>query len=203
MSQAPLTLYLAWGSEAPAPRHHHHQGDPVTEPVTGDQVRRHPVFAALSPEARETVASNAEYRRLQLLGVAPEVIAPLLDYVEALNAKKLASARQYTHLLNEDGTLRYYFAVDPAATSAGKYLQVVDMEPDWQTGKPRATSVHSVIDKQTGDVHKSAGWKKGPAKSASKARKGQPLVVFNLTSAEQCAAVFARMDVYGGYLYSK
>ena len=176
---------------------------PVFEPVTGDQVRKSPVFAALSPDAREAVAQNAEYRRLQLLGVAPEVIAPLLDYVEALNAKQLVNAERFSHLLNEDGTLSHFFAVDPAATGAGKYLQVVAMEPYWKTGKTVPTSVHSVVNKVTGEVSKSAGWKRGPAKSTSKARKGQPLVAFTLTDPDQCQAVFARMDVYGGYLYSK
>jgi len=45
---------------------------------------------------------DAEYRRLQLMGVAPEVIAPLLDYVAELNAKKLAAAvAQFNHMLDE------------------------------------------------------------------------------------------------------
>jgi hypothetical protein len=220
----------------------------MTEPVTGDQVRRSPVFAALAPEARETIAENAEYRRLQLMGVAPEVIAPLLEYVAELNAKKLAiGVAQYNHMLDEgdvsddhrrehaqrygwpeghvgpgpmsyradceacvagegfpEPRLKEFFAVDPAATGAGKYVQVVDMAPHFQTGEIRATSVHSVVNKQTGEVSKSAGWKKGPAKSTSKARKGQPLVVFTLTDTpEVVAAWFARMDIYGGYLYSK
>lgn len=176
---------------------------PLPEPVNGDQVRRSPVFASFTPEAREAVAREAEYRRLQLMGVAPEVIAPLLDYVEALNAKKLITAQQYRHLLNEDGTLKDFFAVDPAATGAGKYVQVVSMSPHYRTGEIMPDGVHSVVNKETGEVSKSAGWKKGPAKSTSKARKGQPLVVFALTDPDQCAAVFARMDIYGGYLYSK
>ena len=193
---------------------------------------------------------EAEYRRLQLMGVAPEVIAPLMDYVAALNEKQLAVAvSQFAHMLDKGGVtedherehaqrygwpkrggvevgpgpmlwkadceacvagegfpeprLAQYFAVDPAATGAGKYVQVVSMEPHWQTGEIRPTSVHSVVNKETGEVSKSAGWKKGPAKSTSKARKGQPLVVFTLTDPDQCAAVFARMDIYGGYLYSK
>jgi len=220
----------------------------LSEPVSGEQVRRSPVFAALSPEARESVAFSAEYRRLQLMGVAPEVVAPLLDYVAALNAKRLKIAvEQFPHMLKRgdvsdehqrehaqrygwpergevgpgpmmwkadceactsgqgfpEPELAQYFAVDPAATGAGRYVQVVDMEPHFQTGEMRPTSVHSVVNKVTGEVSKSAGWKKGPAKSTSKARKGQPLVVFTLTDPEQCAAVFARMDIYGGYLYSK
>lgn len=149
-------------------------------------------------------ATRAEYRRLQLMGVAPEVIAPLIDYVEALNAKRLIIGQtQYRHLLNEDGTLKEFFAVDPAATGAGKYVQVVTMSPHYRTGEIVPDGVHSVVNKHTGEVSKSAGWKKGPAKSTSKARKGQPLVAFTLTDPDQCAAVFARMDVYGGYLYSK
>lgn len=154
-------------------------------------------------EDRNSEYANAEYRRLQLMGVAPEVIAPLMDYVAALNAKKLVTAQQFKHLLNEDGTLKDFFAVDPAATGAGKYVQVVSMSPHWKTGEIVPDGVHSVVNKHTGEVSKSAGWKKGPAKSTSKARRGQPLVVFTLTDPEQCAAVFARMDIYGGYLYSK
>jgi hypothetical protein len=34
--------------------------DEWTAPVTGDQVRQSPVFAALSPEAREVIARSAE-----------------------------------------------------------------------------------------------------------------------------------------------
>lgn len=204
---------------------------------------------ALARVWEEDDARQPEYRRLQLMGVAPEVIAPLLDYVEALNAKRLKMAvEQFPHMLADDGvteehrqehadrygfrdaegrvktspmlykadcegcvsgqgfptpTLKTYFAVDPAATGAGKYVQVVDMEPHFQTGEIRPSGVHSVVNKVTGEVSKSAGWKKGPAKSTSKARKGQPLVAFTLTDPDQCAAVFARMDIYGGYLYSK
>lgn len=213
-------------------------------PMTASDERRL-ASAKATVAARE--ARDAEYRRLQLMGVAPEVIAPLLEYVEALNAKRLAQAvGQYNHLLERgdvtdehmrehalrygwpenhvgpgpmmwkadcetcvagegfpEPRLREYFAVDPAATGAGKYVQVVDMAPRHGTGEIAPSSVHSVVNKQTGEVSKSAGWKKGPAKSTSKARKGQPLVVFTLTDPDQCAAVFARMDVYGGYLYSK
>lgn len=189
-----------------------------------------------------------EYRRLQLLGVAPEVIAPLIDYVEALNAQRFALAvERFAHMLDEgdvaeehkrehaqrygwpergvDGPgpmlwkvdceacangegfpeprLKQFFAVDPNATSAGRYVQVVDMEPHFQTGEIRPTSVHSVVDKVLGTVHKSAGWKKGPAKSSSQARKGQPIVAYTLTDPDSYAAMVARMDVYGGYLYSR
>jgi len=147
----------------------------------------------------------AEYRRLQLLGVAPEVIAPLLDYVEALNAAKAQTAEQYRHLLAEDGSLAEYFQVDPAVTGAAKYLQVVQMRPAYSHEAPgdKPSGVHSVVDKVLGTVHKSAGWKGGPAKSTSKARKGQPIVAYELLNADSFGAMLTRLDVYGGYLYSR
>lgn len=161
-------------------------------------------------------------RRLQLLGVPPEVIAPLIDYVDALNAAQLKLAyEQYPHLLDapdedrlslrvHDGeeitdsyALRSYFNVDPDQTAAAKYLQVVNIEPHWQTGEPRPRSVHSVVIKATGEVCKSAGWRKGPAKSTSAARKGQPLVAYTLTDPDSFGALLSRLDTYGRYLYSK
>jgi hypothetical protein len=167
------------------------------------------VTAPITFDGRNSEAANAEYRRLQLMGVAPEVIAPLLDYVATLNAKQLHKGQtEFRHLLHEDGTLKEFFAVDPAATGAGKYVQVVSMRPKWMgrsdiPGPPVPDAVHSVVNKQTGEVSKSAGWKKGPAKSRSQARKGQPLVAFTLTDRpEVVAAWFARMDTYGSYLYS-
>lgn len=152
-----------------------------------------------------TTDHAAEYRRLQLLGVAPEVIAPLLDYVDALNAQQLQHAQQYRFLLKEDGTLAEYFTVDPNVTGAAKYLQVVRMRPAYDSEAPgdKPQSVHSVVNKVTGEVSKSAGWKGGPAKSTSKARKGQPIVAYELLNADSYHAMLARLDVHGGYLYSK
>lgn len=161
-------------------------------------------------------------RRLQLLGVPPEVVAPLIDYVDALNAAQHRQAEQYPHLLDapdEDRLslrvhngemidvtaypLREYFDVDPDQTAAAKYLQVVDIAPHWQTGQPRPRSVHSVVIKATGEVCKPGGWRKGPARSTSKARKGQPLVAYTLTDPDSFAAMVSRLDPHGGYLYSK
>lgn len=167
-------------------------------------------------------AREDRVRRLQLLGVPPEVIAPLVDYVDALNCAQLRSARErFPHLLDapddaaltlklshgepvpEEYNLREYFDVDPDQTGAAKYLQIVRMAPHWQTGEICPDSVHSVVIKSTGEVCKPSGWRKGPARSTSRARKGQPLVAYTLTDPDSLAALVSELDTYGSYLYSK
>lgn len=170
-------------------------------------------------------------RRLQLLGIPADVIPGLIQYVEALNAKQLGNAvNQYSHLLRDDlfpeevrydargaylaahppkiTDLKEFFDVDPNATGAGKYVQVVSMRPKWMgradiPGEPVPDAVHSVVIKATGQVCKSAGWKKGPAKSTAKATKGQPLVRATLTDPQSLSELLSSLDTHGSYLYTR
>lgn len=149
-------------------------------------------------------------RRLQLLGFAPEVIDPLITYVQELNYQQfLKGTTVYTHLLRRPTTpedpeiaaLTEWFDVDPTATGAGKYVQVVQMSWDHRTDTEAPRSVHSVVVKATGQVCKSAGWKQGPAKSTAKATRGQLLSRYTLTDPDSLSALLAALDVHGGYLY--
>lgn len=166
----------------------------------------HPTVIRVDDEEEQTVNAErlilrhigvdelAEVRRLQLLGVPPEVIGPLVDYVNALNRCEVDRANTASH------GFRSYYGVDPEQTAAAKYLQIVAAD---DPGVSQGRSVHSVVIKETGEVCKPAGWRKGPAKSTSKARKGQPLVAYTLTDPDSYAAMLAHLDPHGGYLYSK
>jgi hypothetical protein len=65
-----------------------------------------------------------------------------------------------------------------------KYLKIVCVHYPYQR------SVHAFVDKNTGEVYKSASWK-APAKG----------VRFNLMNKESRNLCYANCDVYGGYLY--
>lgn len=141
---------------------------------------------------------NFEYtadaiRELALKGIPADVAPALLEYVDRLN---LNDAKRQ----KAEGRERYAtFALDPAATGAGKYIQIV-----MTTGGQR--SVHAVVIKATGEVCKSAGWKGGPVKSTAKATRGKPLVKYTLTDEASRTALFDRLDTdasafAGGYLY--
>lgn len=57
-------------------------------------------------------------------------------------------------------------------------------------GTPSGRSVHAFVDRETGDLYKSAGWT-GPAKG----------VRGNVATIEGLAEVAERADRHGGYLY--
>jgi hypothetical protein len=81
-------------------------------------------------------------RRLQLLGIPADVIPGLIAYVDALNDSQYQTAKsRFPHLFGMHrarsgdtsalgmADLKEYFDIDPKATGAGKYVQVVTMEP--------------------------------------------------------------------------
>ena len=148
--------------------------------------------------------SPATVRDLTLLGIPADVAAPLIQYVEALN--ELDARRQAEKKATGEWDFlpdRYaFYAVDPAATSAGKYVQVVMGHAD-DAGVVTSSSVHSVVVKATGQVCKSAGWKSGPAKSTAKATKGQLLSRYTLTDDLSLAQLLQEIDPFGSYLYSR
>lgn len=167
-----------------------------------------------------TDAAEVTTRRLQLLGIPSDVIPGVRQYVDALNAAQLTMATtQYPHMLRgysdaseadraalvERATvadLAEWFDLDPTATGAGKYVQIVSMVPSG------ARSVHAVVIKATGQVCKSAGWRQGPAKSTAKATKGQPITRYTLTDLASLSDLLAALqsnplNIHGGYLYSR
>lgn len=86
----------------------------------------------------------------------------------------------------------YTFSVAPGK----KFLKIVQtsMGLDDKTKKPVAgqVSVHSFVDKMTGEVYKAAGWA-APAKG----------VRYNLADDASREAMFERVDPFGSYLYAR
>jgi hypothetical protein len=187
-------------------------------------VERHAVMTRTeSRRSKESIMSiltethEQTTRRLQLLGIPADVIPGLIAYVDALNDSQYQTAKsRFPHLFGMDrlvseisalgmADLKEFFDVDPNATGAGKYVQVVTMKPHWQTDEIVPGSVHSVVVKADGRVCKSAGWARGPAKSTAKATKGHLLSRYNVAEPGSLAALLERISsdpgaVYGGYL---
>lgn len=135
-------------------------------------------------------------RRFATLGIPADVAEGTVAYIAALNAAVDShwTASGYTHH-------RPTFALDPAATSAGKYIRIV--ERDGNTG--RVGSVHAFLVKATGEVVKPAGWQ-GPAKSTARGRQGQLLTKYNVADAASLTDLLGHLAanpaaIFGGYLY--
>lgn len=135
------------------------------------------------------VADDA--RRLALLGIPGDVAGRLTEYVHALNAKQTEQAQQFPYLASS-GVLYEFFDVDPGAKGGGRWVRVVQMRPSRSTDTAVyvAASVHSFVEKSTGDVYKSAGWDR-PAKGAR----------YRLLDDDSRTAMFSRLDTYTSYLY--
>lgn len=144
-----------------------------------------------------TVTTDLSPRRFALIGMPADVAEHVAEYVERLNQAQLVLAEQYPHLLNDDGSLREYFDVDPEATGAGKYVRVVRMEPSWRDGTIRAGSVHAFVEKATGKVMKPGGWK------SPQREKNGLAVRYDLTDDESRQKMLATLDTYGSYLYKR
>ena len=105
------------------------------------------------------------------------------------------SIRGHQHSINRGDSLEYHLSaqkdleagicpIDYVIESGRKYHKIVFIDG----GGHR--SVHCFIDKQTGEVYKSAGWK-SPAKG----------VRFDLRLIKDREYLFANADWSGGYLY--
>lgn len=80
-----------------------------------------------------------------------------------------------------------------------KYDRIVNMEaPSSDRSAVKAKSVHAFIDRTTGDLIKSAGWR-----SPQKNSDGTLAVRFSMLSDADVDAVVAVSDKYGSYLYER
>lgn len=146
---------------------------------------------------------------LALLGVPANVAEGIQSYLTDLNACDVAytEAHGYTHGGRFDGVYRTgVYVIDPKQTSAGKYLRILRLDTartslDDHEGivRERSGSIHAFVEKATGNVAKPAGWN-GPAKSTSKARKGQINWRFSVTDEH---SMWPNFDPHGGYLYMR
>lgn len=112
------------------------------------------------------------------------------EFCEVLNAKEVERRRevnshhfgQYGRLLYPEGTAYCTYAPEGAGR---KYIRIVQTLTDGGN-----KMVHCFIDKATGDVLKSAGWK-APAKGAR----------FNLLDGVSRESLYERCEFTAGYLY--
>lgn len=87
------------------------------------------------------------------------------------------------------------FGVEPGR----KYDRIVNMEaPSTNRENTKSKSVHAFIDRATGELIKSAGWR-APQKNSD----GTMAVRFTMTSDADVDAVVALSDTYGSYLYQR
>lgn len=153
---------------------------------------------------------NTSLRELSLLGIPADVAEPLLRYVEALNVldakRRQETITDWNRRYPERDAASYlgeryqYYGIDPEATGAGKYVQIITADDDQLT---KTRGVHAVVIKETGGVCKPAGWRKGPTKSTAKATKGQPIVRYRLTDELDFQRLISELDAHGSYLYSR
>jgi len=178
----------------------------------------HPVFAALSPEVRATIASVAEtgsgedavrdraHVVLARQGVDAHEASPALwsaacETARSEIALELAQARRVNHT-PPDMSSRIFAWLD--ALEANYRQRGYDNGIRFEQQPPRgkysrivqcdadgsARSVHAFLDVRTGDIFKPAGWK-APAKH----------VRFNLLDDASFARLISTCDWSGRYLY--
>jgi hypothetical protein len=151
---------------------------------------------------------------LALLGVPAHVAGRVQSYLDALNDADASYTMRggFVHGGEFDGVYHTgFFCIDPNQTSAGKYLRIVRWDTERKNRDARLGtddegtvrvghgSIHAFLEKATGNVAKPAGWN-GPAKSTSKARKGQINWRFSVTDD---MTTWPEFDPHGGYLYMR
>ena len=145
---------------------------------------------AAQQDARNTIKLTVTKWTLMLCDALHQ---NFIDYDIKNNQKFLKEAsddywKNYYHEKIDNlkqGISDYYFVID----SGRKYYKIV-MEIDCGPDMRPSREVHAFVDKKTGEVYKSAGWK-GPAKG----------VRYDLRIIEQREWLFENADWSGLYLY--
>lgn len=140
----------------------------------------------------------SDLRDLTLKGIPLDVAEPLLQFLAALNADDYNRHKDSILGRNTGGRYQWY-DVDRQATSAGKYVRIVQSDDEAQT---RGRSVHAFVEKATGKLIKPAGWA-GPAKSTAAGRKGELLSQYTLSDPDSLEKLLKSFDWAGGYLYAR
>ena len=125
----------------------------------------------------------------------------IAEYIETLQTKEIANWEQRAQYWAEKSNVpvaRYetamlknvdLYAIDDHPRS--KYIRVRKESTNGQV------FAHAFIDRETGSVYKSAGWK-APAKG----KDGKPSERYNLFNDQSRAKLLERCEFTGGYLYA-